>query len=389
VLPEIKWVILPVAAAWVLALCLPSVRDAYANGWRCVLRHALLWKLPAGFTLAYGLFQLLEFFLLHWRMGRIPDAGPLLVRTPPDPVQFVLASILPASEVLAGALNCLVATFPISVLCGFLFFANYRGLTGELAYALLRRYGLWGWLVLGALAACALASIVKPLTLLALPELARILSLYELLMVSSAINALSFAFEYLLGTCLQVYLLLIAYGWVRGLHFRRVRVLQFAVRRMGFVLKWAFVIILATLALIHLPLFIEAWITGEPVGWRTFAIAEAVARPTLAAVMLALATVQIRLVLHNNSLHDAIAAHVRFLKRHGLRCLVFLLAAFALLFLLQVFQSGGNAWLGAAVWRHVWTILLEILGAIAGGWVLASWVCFYKRCEDGSQGIPF
>ena len=75
----------------------------------------------------------------------------------------------------------------------------------------------------------------------------------ELLVVCSVVNGLSFAFEYLLGTCLQV--MLIAYGWVRGLHFRRARVLQFAVRRMGFVLKWALVIVLATVALVHLPLF--------------------------------------------------------------------------------------------------------------------------------------
>ena len=74
----------------------------------------------------------------------------------PEPMQIAAAAILPASESLAGALNCLVATFPISVLCGLLFFMNYRGLTGELAYVLSARFGLWGWLLLAALAACAL-----------------------------------------------------------------------------------------------------------------------------------------------------------------------------------------------------------------------------------------
>ena len=34
-------------------------------------------------------------------------------------------------------------------------------------------------------------------------------------------------------------------------------------------------------------------------------------------------------------------------------------------------------------------MLLEILGAISGGWILASWVCFYKRSEDGAKNIPF
>ena len=379
---------LALLAACVVALCVPSVRDSYANGWRCLLRHASLWKLPGGFALAYGLFQLLDFLLLHWRIGRVPELAPVIARMPLDYRQIALDSILPAAELLAGALNCLVATFPVSVLCGFLFLANYRGLTGELGYALLRRYRIWGWVWLGLLAACALASLLKPLTILALPELVTILSLQELLVASSLINGLSFAFEYLLGTCLQVYLLLIAYGWVRGLHFRRARVLQFAVRRMGFVLKWALVIVVATLALIHLPLFVEAWLTGDPIGWRTLVLVETVSRPTLAAIMLLLATVQIRLVLHNDSLRGALAAHGRFLRMHGLSCLVFLLAGFSVLFSLQILRLGGAAWFGAVIFKQVWSIVLEIGGAISGGWILASWVCFYKRCE-APQNITF
>jgi len=379
---------LALLAACVVALCVPSVRDSYANGWRCLLRHASLWKLPGGFALAYGLFQLLDFLLLHWRTGRVPELAPVIARMPLDYRQIALDSILPAAELLAGALNCLVATFPVSVVCGFLFLANYRGLTGELGYALLRRYRIWGWVWLGLLAACALASLLKPLTILALPELVTILSLQELLVASSLVNGLSFAFEYLLGTYLQVYLLLIAYGWVRGLHFRRARVLQFAVRRMGFVLKWALVIVVATLALIHLPLFVEAWLTGDPIGWRTLVLVETVSRPTLAAIMLLLATVQIRLVLHNDSLRGALAAHGRFLRMHGLSCLVFLLAGFSVLFLLQILRLGGAAWFGAAIFKQVWSIVLEIGGAISGGWILASWVCFYKRCE-APQNITF
>ncbi|MGB7837861.1 MAG: hypothetical protein WBL40_07095, partial [Terrimicrobiaceae bacterium] len=82
---ETKWLILPVLVAWVLALCLPSVRNAYASGWRCVGRHAVLWKLPAGLTLAYGLFQMGDLLLLHLRIGRIPDTDPVLGKVPPEP----------------------------------------------------------------------------------------------------------------------------------------------------------------------------------------------------------------------------------------------------------------------------------------------------------------
>ncbi len=386
---EVKWLLVSILVAWLLALCLPAVRHAYIDGWRCVLRHAVLWKLPAGFTLSYGVFQLADFLLLQWRIGQFPETALLFARTSPEPMQVAAAAILPASESLAGALNCLVATFPISVLCGLLFFTNYRGLTGELAYVLSARFGFWGWLLLGALAACALASIAKPVALLGLPELSEILSLHELLVITSLVNGLSFVFEYLLGTCLQVYLILIAYGWVRGLNFRRAHVLHFAVRRMGFVLKWAVVIIAVTLAIIHVPLFVEAWFTGDPVSWSTFAVVEAIARPTLAAAMIALATIQIRLALHNDSLRGAAAAHWQFLKRNGFSCLVFLLAALAMLFSLQAVQRGISAWLETALWSNVWTTLLEVLSAMLMGWVLASWVCFYKRTEAGAHSVPF
>jgi hypothetical protein len=386
---EIKWLVLPVVAAWVLALCLPSVRNAYAHGWRCVGRHAVLWKLPAGLTFAYGLFQMGDLLLLHYRIGRIPDTSPVLGKVPPEPLQVAFAAILPASEWLAAALNCLVTTFPFSVLCGVLFFTNHNGLTGELAYALSKQFGNWAWLFLAAIASCAFASVVKPITLVLLPEMAQILSPRELVLIASAINMLSFAFEYLLGTCFQVYLVLIAYGWVRGLNFRRGRILHFAVRRMGFVLKWAVVIILATFALIHFPLFAEAWVTGDPVSWSTLAVAGALTRPALAGIMLALATVQIRLTLHNVSLRAAIRAHGQFLKRYGFHFLVFLLAALSLFFLLQALQQAGSAWLVVDLWRYSWTILIEIVGACSVGWILAAFVCFYKTCEGGAKGIPF
>ena len=215
---EFKWIALSLATIWVVALCVPSVRDSYEwlempAATRVVLEVARrLCSRVRPFPAAGLLFASVE-------DRASSGVAPLIARMPLDYRQIALDSILPAAELLAAALNCLVATFPVSIVCGLLFLANYRGLTGELGYALLRRYRIWGWLWLGLLAACASASLLKPLTILTLPELARILSFHELLLVCSVVNGLSFAFEYLLGTCLQVYLLLIAYGWVRGSSF--------------------------------------------------------------------------------------------------------------------------------------------------------------------------
>ena len=98
VVEEFKWIALS-TTVWVVALCVPSVRDSYANGWRCLLRHASFWKLPGGFALAYGLFQLLDFLLLQWRIGRVPEFAPLIARMPLDYRQIALDSILPAAGV--------------------------------------------------------------------------------------------------------------------------------------------------------------------------------------------------------------------------------------------------------------------------------------------------
>jgi hypothetical protein len=139
--------------------------------------------------------------------------------------------------------------------------------------------------------------------------------------------------EYLPGTFLQVCLLPLASGWVGGRHFPHAKLLQFSVRRLGFVLKWALMIITATLLLIHPPLLAEMWFTGEPAGWNISALVDTIIRPLLTAVMLSLATVQIRLTLHNDSLRSAIAA--------------------------------------------------------LGGWILAAWACFYKSRESGPQPVVF
>ena len=384
---QILWFGAPFAAVWILALCTPRVRQALFNGTRCISRHPVLWKIPAVFALAYGLFQLVCLLLLHWRMERLPEwhVAPFVL----SPSSLLPASVLPALEMLSGVLNCLVPTFPISVPCGFLFLINYRNLASELRRVLCRRLGPAGWLLFAALLLCALCAVLKILPLLLLPELAEKFPLRELLFVSTLINALSFVFEYLLGTCLQVYLLLTAYGWIRGMEFDPPRLLHFAVRRLGFVLKWALVIVTATLALIHLPLLIEAWFTGEPAGWGIFTLLDTFAVPALAVAMIALASVQIRLSLHNDSLRGAIAAHAGFLRRHGFSCLILLAAAASIFFLLAAIQSAAFSWLDETAWAPIATILGQILTAATGGWILAIWVCFYKSCEPGNRPIAF
>ena len=126
---------------------------------------------------------------------------------------------------------------------------------------------------------------------------------------------------------------------------------------------------------------VEVLFTGAPAASRI----ELFARPVLLLVMLAGATVPIRLALHNDSLRGALSANLGFLRRHGLATGAFLLAAFGVLATLKALEAGGLAWLDGSVAGVAWTLTLQVLAAALGGWILAAWVCFYAT-QEGSTG---
>lgn len=367
-----------------------SVRRAWVNGWRCVGRYPVLWRMPVAFALAAAIFDAAAALLLRWRVTGSAE----IALFPAAPVwdfslQAGLSAILPALETVAAGWNCLVNTFPLSALAAAAFFFNASGLPSELRRTLCRRFGVRGWLLFGAVAACALSAMLKPAAILALPEFSEFLSLREAVALGGLVNALSFLFEYLLGTCLQVYLLLVALGWIRGRSFDRGRLRHFAVRRLGFVLKWSLVIMTLSLLLVHVPALVECLLVADPLEWRTPALMAWVARPVLAAVMLAFAAVQIRLVLHGDSLRGALAGNVRFLCGHGGAAFLFLAAAGFLQFAIKIVEIAGGRFLGPSAAGLAWGALWQMAAAAAGGGILAAWVCFYKDREAGGRKIVF
>ncbi len=377
------WFLAPAAIAGLLAAVHPGVRAAFANGWRCLARHTALWKVPAGFAAAYALFQAAGSLAIGWRTGSLPPLSP--VRSGPDLPEIAASAVLPAFESLASGLNCLVETFPVSAVCGALFLVNFRGLAGQCFRVAGKQFGVAGRLGFVLLAACAICAALKPFLMLGFPELARHVPMEWLIPGGGLANALAFVFEYLLGTCVQIVLILLACGWIRGLRFDPERLLPFAVRRLGHVFKWSGIIIAATLALIHLPMLIPAALDGEaaPSPWET------PSRAFLAAAMIALCSVQIRLILHNDTLRGAMARHGTFLRRHAPGLLVFLFAAFALLWTIRVLEGAGAALLGPTFSGIAFSTLVQIPAAVAGGWILAAWACFYKSSESGSRTIVY
>lgn len=367
----------------IVALTRSDVRQAYLNGWRCLARYPALWKIPLWFTLGYAAFQFANEFLLAWRS----DASlPVLVwHEPLGVTAFVRPSLLPALESLASALNCLVATFPLSALGGLLFICNYRGLSVELFKTLSKTSGIWGLILFSILIVSAACALVKPILLVGLPEVIECLSFRYFFLTATGINALSFIFEYLLGTCLQIYLVLLACGWIRGSHLNSEKLLGFAVRRLGFVFKWAIVIIGATLAFLHLPMLVGVLFTRmpAPVG------SEGIVRLLLAALMLALASVQIRLILHNETLRQALNQHARLLRERSWSVGVFLLTAFAMLVSLKILETASHAALDESIMGFFAHAAMQGLSAFVGGWILASWACFYKGGNRTTPEIIF
>src|SRR5690606_10625830 len=123
---------------------------------------------------------------------------------------------------------------------------------------------------------------------------------------------------------IQTYLILLAYGWVRGITFTAQNLRDFAMRRFSRVMRWALVVVLLSSALINLPLILQnfefssGWFGHEPKdldGWivDSWVIT---ARWILAAVLLLFATMQITLIFHSESLRRALRDHFRFVSRH-------------------------------------------------------------------------
>lgn len=372
------------AALVFLAFGVPSLRRAYLDGWRCVLRHGALWKVPAGFACAYGVFSYaLEMWLYHLA-GLDPQPLFRFSSDLPEMGPFIASSIVPAGEQLAAALTCLVSVFPLSSLAALLLLVNYRGLARELVKMSRARYG-WGALIVIPIAlVCTLSALVKPVAFLGLPFISRVFGAPSLLGLGASINILSFIFEFLLGTTIQLCLLFTAYGWVRGLSLNDERLLPFAVRRLGYVLKWSLVIVAATLAIFHVPFLWETLHSGS-ISWNP----EAWARPFLAVITLVFGTVQIHLAFHNTTLKEAVAANFRFLKTSGLHYLGFLLTSFGFLLIAQVVSAAGLGAFAGSLSGIAWAILTQTLAAAVGGWLLASWVCFFKQRTNGGKEISY
>ena len=370
-------------------------RDGLRDGFRALRRYPSLWAIPGLFAFCGALFQLAQrvyfavvsptpnepaFSWLHGDFWWLPRE---------DFFRALRESRLPAFETLAGIFNCLVATFPVSALVAILLLINVGGHQGVLIRALHHRLGLAGWAVHLGILVCALAAIVKPLLYIA-PQLLGLSDAgAETFLQWSRIGvSLSFLFEYLCGLFVQTYLISLAFIWVRGLTFTRDHLVDFALRRFSSVVKWAGIVMLLSVVFIELPIILRSFTPFA--GWfpeqEGFARRLSIVRGLLAVFALAAATMQITLVFHSESLSAALRDHWRFLKNHWWPFLWFVIVAalhcFALHAVQRIIARGLGE--GTAPWV-VWMLLFPWIAGMVLGWLLASWVCVYKRCATPAQ----
>jgi hypothetical protein len=395
-----------------LMLLTNPVRANLRDGLRCVKRYSALWVTLGALGFAYALFQLAVRVYFH---HALPNEGPAFVwarsawRDPqlwltgsPESLwhlprgslrEAVVQNALPALESVAGIFNLLVATFPLSAFAAFLFLINWEGHHAVLVNALRKRFGGWGWAWYAGIFLAALAALGKPL-LYAAPQFLGLSPEAAVVWFQWAPVAewLSFLFEYLAGVCVQLCLVLIAYCWVRGISFQHEHLIDFAIRRLSFVVRWALVVMTLSTLLIHLPLILKNFPLFQsffPPTEEAVDLRWKIARALLTVILLAFATMQITLTFHSENLARAFQDHWRFVVRNWWPLLWFLILAGFHFYLLRVVVAvilrglGDGTALGV-----VWSLIVPWLQAYVAAWLLASWVCFFKGADTARVPGP-
>lgn len=376
------------AAGYAIVVAANPARPSLRDGFRCLLRYKQIWALPVVFSLCYSAFTV----AMRWYEGTIMKDGRTLIVPwsgwqPPGWNEILAFAWLPTMEGTAAIFNCVVTPFPLSVLVALCFLVNWRGYQGVVCRGLQKRFGRAAGLTIHvALVTAAAAAAVKPILFAGLTSLNAYFDGTNLLRWGMILNTVGFLFEYLLGIGVQIYLILLCFVWVRGITFDFDRVRRFALRRFAYVGRWSVIVLAISTVGINLPLIVNLF---QPADQRESPPwIERTVQGThwlLALLLLAFCSVQILLVFHNETLRAACLDHGRLLRRYGLHVgWLFVVSAihFFAVALANAFFSralGPWTWPAAAWGLFVYPVLWTSLAS----WLLASWVCMFRRCESG------
>ena len=375
--------LLGLCAGYILVLLFNPVRLALRDGLRCILRFKRIWLTFVVLGFAYSVFQFATFTPLRdsseLDLGAI---GSINSWNWPRLAEVWQEAPLPAAEGVAGIFDNATTTYPLSALAAVLLLFNWRGLHGALLSALRQRFRLWGYLIYLVVVLSAIASLFKPIVYWRLPTWRTVLPESVLFQTSASVDAVAFIFEYLFGIYIQVYLITVCLAWIKGLSFTEGGLFKFAMRRFAYVLKWAGLVVLVSTLIVRLPLLL-AYFTNVPDVLDYLPIE----RVVMTAIIIVFCSVQISLVLHNESLRAAFRAHRQFVGRNTGRLGWFLLICALHFLILTACDAIVRGAIGDRVAAGlIWKMIYVCLRGLITGWLLASWVCLFRQCETGRIG---
>lgn len=368
-------------SGYIIVLLFNPVRLALRDGFRSLLRYKRIWLTFVVLGFAYFVFQFSTFTPIQSMSDM--DLSQLAAMGSwhwPTFAEVWREAPLPALEGVAGIFDNATTTYPLSAIAAVMMLANWRGLHGALVRALQKRFRVFGYLLYLVLLFSAVSALLKPIVFWALPLWGGLLPAAELLQVSASIDAFAFIFEYLLGVYIQVYLITVCFAWIRGLSFEEGELFRFAMRRFSYVLEWAGIVVLISTLIVRLPLLL-AYFMNIPDVLDYLPIE----RVVMSGLIIAFCSVQISLALHNETLREAFRAHREFIRNNLSRVGWFLLICGIHFFILTVADAIIR---GAIADRELamilWKSLFVCVRGFVTGWLLASWVCLFRRGETGA-----
>ncbi len=370
--------LLGLCGGYAIVMLFNPVREALRDGFRCIVRFKRIWLTFVLLGFAYSVFQFATFTPIQ----NSADLDLNQVTSLPSWYWPRLAEVwretpLPALEGVAGIFDNATTTYPLSVVAAVLMVVNWRGLHGALLRALRKRYRFWSYFIYLILLLSALASLFKPIVFWRLPEWGGAVPAAGLLQISATVDAVAFIFEYLFGVYIQVYLITVCLAWVKGVSFEEGELCRFAMRRFSYVLKWAGIVVLVSTLIVRMPLLLAYFMHIPDV--LDYLPLE---RVLMSGLIIAFCSVQISLALHNETLGAAIRAHRQFIGANLHRVGWFLfICAMHFFFIMACDAIARAAITDRLVVLFLWKCILVSLRGLITGWLLASWVCFFRHCE--------
>src|SRR6266496_3195191 len=371
--------LLGLCGGYALLMFFNPLRQALGDGFRCIGRYKRIWLTFALLGFGYFVFQFITFTpIRNWA-----DLDPnQIVSLPnwywPRFVEIWRETPLPALEGVAGIFDNATTTYPLSIVAAVLMIVNWRGLHGALLRALRKRYRLWSYFIYLILLLSALASLFKPIVFWRLPDWSGLVSAAGLLRISATVDTVAFIFEYLFGVYIQVYLITVCLAWIKGVSSEEGELFRFAMRRFSYVLEWAGIVVVVSTLVVRLPLLL-AYFTKIP-GVLDYLPIE---RVLMSGSIIAFCSVQVSLALHNETLSEAIHAHGQFIRKNAVRLGWFLTICGVHFFAIMIFDAIMRSAIGDRLGAlFLWKFTFAFLRGIVTGWLLASWVCLFRHCEN-------